>query len=220
MTRYSVQPRDCVILKGYRFMSFAKNMGRNVGKKISKNVNAKYSQKIFDHAKQYATDAPKTASRKTIEKIAEATEDIIGNKIANQIAKVPKTSPQNCSDTAESEINFLNRFAFTKCINETNNAKVNDAKDLDVVMRMHNLIEYCDNYSKTLGSLCQYYRNKANATLAHSESFKSKIKITGETPDDGNKKDVEMGVPLKYLSNFWSALEMPSINCEGNLILT
>ena len=46
--------------------------------------------------------------------------------------------------------------------------------------------------------------------------FKSKVKITGNTP----AKDVEIIVPLKYLSNFWRALEMPLINCEVNLILT
>ena len=45
-------------------------------------------------------------------------------------------------------------------------------------------------------------------------------KITGKTPDNGNTKDVEIIVPLKYLSNFWRTLEMPLINCEVNLILT
>ena len=53
-----------------------------------------------------------------------------------------------------------------------------------------------------------------------SESFKSKIKITGKTPAAGNTKDVEIIVPLKYLSNFWRTLEMLLINCEVNLILT
>ena len=56
--------------------------------------------------------------------------------------------------------------------------------------------------------------------LNDSESYKSKIKITGKTPNNGNTKDVEIIVPLKYLSNFWRALEMPLINCEVNLILT
>ena len=56
--------------------------------------------------------------------------------------------------------------------------------------------------------------------ITQSESFKSKIKITGKTPTTGNKKDVEIIVPLKYLKNFWRTLEMPLINCEVNLILT
>ena len=53
-----------------------------------------------------------------------------------------------------------------------------------------------------------------------SESFKSKVKITGKTPNNGNTKDVEVIVPLKYLSNFCRTLEIPLINCEANLILT
>ena len=56
--------------------------------------------------------------------------------------------------------------------------------------------------------------------LADSEPFKSKIKIAGKTPNNANEKDVEIMVPLKYLSNFWRNLEMPLINCEINLILT
>ena len=66
----------------------------------------------------------------------------------------------------------------------------------------------------------EVYKDEPNDNLADSESFKSKVKITGKTPDDGNTKDVEIIVPLKYLSNFWRTLEMPLINCEVNLILT
>ena len=85
---------------------------------------------------------------------------------------------------------------------------------------MYNLIEYSDNYAKTSGSLWQYYRDEPNDNLADSESYKSKIKITGKTPDNGNEKDVEIMVPLKYLSNFWRTHEMPLINCEIMLMLT
>ena len=53
-----------------------------------------------------------------------------------------------------------------------------------------------------------------------SESLKNNIKITGKTPANGNTKDVEKAVLLKYLSNFWKALEVLLINCEINLILT
>ena len=62
--------------------------------------------------------------------------------------------------------------------------------------------------------------DEPNKNLVDSESFKSKIKITGKTPNNGNEKNVEIMVPLKYLSNFWRTLEMPLINCEVNLILT
>ena len=51
MTRYLVQPRNRIFVKGYRFLSFAKNMGRNVRKNISKNLSSKYSQKLLDCAK-------------------------------------------------------------------------------------------------------------------------------------------------------------------------
>ena len=64
---------------------------------------------------------------------------------------------------------------------------------------MSNLIEYSDNYSKISGSLRQYYRDEPNDNLGDSESFKSKMKITGKTPAFGNEKDVV--VSLKYLSN-------------------
>ena len=50
-----------------------------------------------------------------------------------------------------------------------------------------------------------------NDNLRNSQSFKCKIKITGYTPGYGNAKDVEIIVPLKYLSNFWGTLEMPLI---------
>ena len=87
-------------------------------------------------------------------------------------------------------------------------------------MPMYNLIEYSDNYAKTSGSLWQYYRDKPTDNLADSESFKSKIKIIGKAPAAGNEKDVEIMVPLKYLSIFFRALELPLVNCEVNLILT
>ena len=87
-------------------------------------------------------------------------------------------------------------------------------------MPMYNLIEYSDNYSKTSGSLWQYYKDDPNDNMEQSESFKSKIKITGKTPPNGNTKDVEIMVQLKYLSNFWRTLEMLLINCEVELILT
>ena len=81
-------------------------------------------------------------------------------------------------------------------------------------------IEYKDNYSKTSGSLWQYYKDDPNDNIENSESFKYKIKITGKTPNNGNTKDVKIIVPLKYLSSSWRTLEMPLINCEVNLILT
>ena len=76
------------------------------------------------------------------------------------------------------------------------------------------------NIPKTSGSLWQYYRDEPNDNLADSESFKSKIKMTGKTPNNGNAKDIEIIVTLKYLGNFCRTFEMPLINCEVNLIST
>ena len=59
MTGYSVQSRDRIFVKGYEFLSFAKNIGKNIGKKISGNFSGKYSQKLIDYTKQSATDALK-----------------------------------------------------------------------------------------------------------------------------------------------------------------
>ena len=124
---------------------------------------------------------------------------------------------------------FKNCAPFTNCISEINNTQIDNAKDIDIVMPMYNLIEYSDNYAKTTGSLWQYCKDipalNVNDEITRftvgntTDSFNFKVKFTGETEDDGTK-DVEIMVPLKYLSNFWRILEMPFINCEVNLILT
>ena len=56
MTRYSVQHRETIFVKGYGFLSFARNMRKNIGKNINKYLSRKYSQNLLDHAKQSATD--------------------------------------------------------------------------------------------------------------------------------------------------------------------
>ena len=101
--RYSVQPRDRIFAKYYLRLSLAKNMGKNTGKKISNTLSGKYSQTLLDYAKQSATNAFKTASKKTIQKPREATGDLIINKTADKITKVPKNSQQNNSETATNE---------------------------------------------------------------------------------------------------------------------
>ena len=73
-------------VKGYGFLSVAKN----IGKKISN----KHSQILVDNAEKSATDAIKTASKRAIQKTAEATGDLIGNKIADKITSVSEKSPR------------------------------------------------------------------------------------------------------------------------------
>ena len=93
---------------------------------------------------------------------------------------------------------------------KTNNTKVDNAKDIDIVMPMYNLIEYSDNYSKTSESLWQYCKdvpavsnngdivdfNRINAT----DSFNFKAKITGQTDDDGEINGTNLYVPVVTLS--------------------
>ena len=124
---------------------------------------------------------------------------------------------------------FKNCAPFTNCISEINNTQIDNAKDIDIVMPMYNLIEYSDNYAKATGSVWQYCkdipaRNVNDKIIVFdakdlNDSFKFKAKIIGQTGNNGTK-DVEIMVSLKYLSNFWGTLEMTLINCEINLILT
>ena len=81
MTHYLLQPGDRIFVKDYEFLFFGKNMGKNISKNVSKNLSSKYSQKLLDHT------AFKTDSKRAITKTAEATDDLIGNKIADKITK-------------------------------------------------------------------------------------------------------------------------------------
>ena len=142
---------------------------------------------------------------------------------------VDDTAADDAINNNNRKVIFKNCAPFTNCISEINNTQIDNAKDIDIVMPMYNLMEYSDNYAKTTGSLWQYCkdipaRNNNNEIVVFTgnnltDSFNFNAKITGQTGDDGTK-DVEIMVPLKYLSNFWRTLEMPLINCEVDLILT
>ena len=90
---------------------------------------------------------------------------------------------------------------------------MHNAKDIDIVMPVYNLIEYSDNYWKTSRSLWQCYRYKPALTNAGTVanfsgnivSFKFKQK---KITKDNDTKDVKTLIPLKHLSNFSKALEM------------
>ena len=94
--RYSIEPRDRIYVKGYGFLSFAKNIG--------KNLSNKYSQKLIDTAKKSTTDAIKTASKRAIQK-TEATGDLICNKIADKITGISKKSTKELLNNDETEEN-------------------------------------------------------------------------------------------------------------------
>ena len=75
--RYSIEPRDRRYVKGHGFLSFAKNIGKHATK-VTKNISNKYSQELVDtaiksRATKFVTDAIKTASKRAIQKTAEAT---------------------------------------------------------------------------------------------------------------------------------------------------
>ena len=68
---------------------------------MGKSLSNKYGQKLLDSAKKSTTDAIKTASKRAIPKTAEATGDLIGNKIADKITSISKKSSNNNNDDVE-----------------------------------------------------------------------------------------------------------------------
>ena len=85
--RYPIEPIDRIYVKGYEFLSFAKNVG--------KGLSNKYGQNFLDSAKKSTTDVIKTASKKVSQKTAEATGDLIDNKIADKITSASKKKSNN-----------------------------------------------------------------------------------------------------------------------------
>ena len=142
--------------------------------------------------------------------------------------KITVTNPNN--NAYDMKLAFKSNAPFTRCILKINNTLIDNAKDLDIVMPMHNLLEYSKNYRKTTGSLFNYYRDEPNSgavgninySIRSSKSFDYKTSITGKL--EGNnveKDDVEIAVPLKFLSNFWRSPNMLAlVNCEVSLTLT
>ena len=115
--RYSIEPRERIYVKGYAFLSFAKNIG--------KGLSNKYRQKLLDNAKKSITDAIKTESKRAIQKIAEGTGDLTGNKIVDKITSFSKSKIPNNNDNN----NNIN--------NNTNNDDDDDDDDDDVESKTH-----------------------------------------------------------------------------------
>ena len=95
-------------------------------------------------------------------------------------------------------------------------------------MPMYNLLDYSKNYSKTTKRFWNYYRdepnsgakNNINYSIKDSKSFDYKASITGKSEGNNTKKEAEIAVSLKHLSNFWRTLDIQLINSGINLILT
>ena len=147
-------------------------------------------------------------------------------------------------DEMNTDFVLKNNAPFISCISKINGVLIENAEYLDVVMSMYNLLEYSKNYSKTFGSLWNYYRdeltdetdnNTPNKNVINSKYFKYKTSIKGSTynvpkkitDEDGNpannpdyvankrgKKEVKITVPLKHLGKFWNRLNIPLVNCE------
>ena len=143
----------------------------------------------------------------------------------------------NIRDKRNRPLILKNNAPFVSIITRINGELIEDADDLDIVMSMYNLLEYSKNYRKTIGSLYDYYRdddaddnNFDNIKVINSNTFKYKNKITGNTYNvnagaqgyDVNKngtQEVQLAIPLKYLGNFWRALNIKLISCEVSLEL-
>ena len=146
----------------------------------------------------------------------------------------------NIRDKRNRPLILKNNAPFVSCITRINGELIEDADDLDIVMSMYNLLEYSKNYRKTIGSLYNYYRDELsddaddnnfdNIKVVNSNTFKYNNKIIGNTYNvnagadayDVNKngtQEVELAIPLKYLGNFWRALNIPLISCEVSLEL-
>ena len=146
----------------------------------------------------------------------------------------------NITDKRNRPLILKSNAPFVSCITRINGELIEDADDLDIVMSMYNLLEYSKNYRKTIGLLCNYYRdelsddaddnNFENINVVNSNTFKYKNKVTGNTynvnagvqgydVDKNGMQEVELTIPLKYLGNFWRALNIPLISCEVSLAL-
>ena len=139
-----------------------------------------------------------------------------------------KTNRRGIIDIRNRFLAFKNNAPLTNCVSKIYNVLIDNAEDLDVVMSMCNLLEYIKDEPNNPPAA-----NYNADPITHFESFKYKSSITGKTSnanqendentEQGNtktKKNLEIVVPLKYLTNFWRNLDMPLINCEVSLTLT
>ena len=124
---------------------------------------------------------------------------------------------------------FKNNAPFINCISNINGVKIDNTEDLDVVMPIHNLLEYSKNYKKTTDSLWNYYRDEPNSSIGannithsilNSKSFDYKANFISSVTNNLIKNYVKIVIALKHLNNFWKYLNIILINCEVELILT
>ena len=99
--RYSLEPHYTRYVQGQGFISFARNIGNKYGKNVfdvSKSMKSKYGKKILDNSLSAGKDFAKIAGEKVLTKSAEATGDLIGNKISDRITKSARNKEQKEDD--------------------------------------------------------------------------------------------------------------------------
>ena len=79
---------------------------------------------------------------------------------------IERVAAPAAADDEGKKVVFKNCASFTDCISEINSTQIDNAKNIDLIMPMYNLIEYSANYSKTSRSLWQYYRDEPALTIA------------------------------------------------------
>ena len=124
---------------------------------------------------------------------------------------------------------FKNNAPFRSRIWKINNTFLDNTEDLDIIIPIYNLLKYTKNYSKTTGTLWNYYRDEINDGLNEnnasnnrtnnnktitSKYFEYKTRLIGSTANNNNTLNAEVVVPLKDLSNFWRSLDSALINCK------
>ena len=152
--------------------------------------------------------------------------DLCDYSDAHIVVKGTFTVERSDNNAYDQKLDFKSNAPIISCISKINNKIVDDAEDLHVVMPMYNLLEYNKNYSKTSGSLWNYYRDEPNSaavrniiySIIDSKLFHYETSVTGKSEcNNAEKENVGIVLALKYLSNFWRTLEIPLINCEVSL---
>ena len=206
MMRYWVQPRNWIFVKGYGFLPFAKKTGKNIGKNATKSLSGKYRHKLLDYAKQSATDALKTTSQKVIQKIAEATGDLIGNEIADRINLLDNTISQSSKFRTR---NWVEKNAESRgTYNQDNKIKFKTS------MIRSNLYDYSNAYIPVCGTITiagagaddpakQVDERNNGVIFKNCALFTDFISEINNTHID-NAKDIDVGMPIYNLVEYYN----------------
>ena len=143
--------------------------------------------------------------------------------------------PDDGTISYDRTIALKNSAPFFNCILKKNTQLIEDARDLDIVMPMYNLLYYSKNFRKTTGSIWNYYPGMSSFEYAgnyertrilypnsnsYSKSFDYKTKLVGSLfVGEDELENIKIVVSLKNLSNFMFNLDFSMINSEIELIL-